>query len=471
MTAGVEIVVQGRSGRVIYRDAEGTIDCHFEFGGGAVIAIVQAGDIDRWRARYAWALPRREAILRFIADDVIRRQAPDAQADIDFDRGDVLVRARAAAPPPPGIDRPCAGDDSPLFRRPSPARPATPASVAWYARLQRHRNRLAWVVLSAAIVAGALIWLKESILVVRSGPGVPIGRSVRIDTHVATLIRTQEPYTPSLHRDGREDRFRIGIHLVPLAGGPSSLTPIREHLSFNQFSLAKILGSDGRRLWFDVNGPGTLELATGKVDRTVAALPRDLTGATPGPLPPRPEAALAAGLVISPGVWFGLHSDGEQQRDYRPGQWVRRVAGVADGRPPRRPYRGSLEADTNDRLHRIVSITPLGDESYAEAALLRRAPDAEPIRLDGPDSVLMVHAIGTMMLPELVVTRLALDGTRVWETRTGIDRRALTQILPGIRESVFVGTRPPTPGKVPEPLLVIIDHANGTARQHSLWQP
>ena len=47
---------------------------------------------------------------------------------------------------------------------------------------------------------------------------------------------------------------------------------------------------------------------------------------------------------------------------------------------------------------------------------------------------------------------------------------ALQQILPGTDATAFVGTSPPVPDKVSEPLLVIIEHDSGRQVTHSLWQ-
>jgi hypothetical protein len=69
-----------------------------------------------------------------------------------------------------------------------------------------------------------------------------------------------------------------------------------------------------------------------------------------------------------------------------------------------------------------------------------------------------------------VVSRVDDGGTVQWRTDLGIDRFALQQILPGQDTTAFVGTRPPVPGKVSEPVLVIVDHHTGRLVTHSLWQ-
>ena len=44
------------------------------------------------------------------------------------------------------------------------------------------------------------------------------------------------------------------------------------------------------------------------------------------------------------------------------------------------------------------------------------------------------------------------------------------EILPGETSFAFVGTRPPVPDQLSEPLLVIVDNATGRAITHSLWR-
>ena len=69
-----------------------------------------------------------------------------------------------------------------------------------------------------------------------------------------------------------------------------------------------------------------------------------------------------------------------------------------------------------------------------------------------------------------VVARVDDTGNLQWRVDTGIARFGLQQILPGNDVTAFVGTRPPVPDKVPEPLLVIVDHSSGKQATYSLWQ-
>jgi hypothetical protein len=67
-----------------------------------------------------------------------------------------------------------------------------------------------------------------------------------------------------------------------------------------------------------------------------------------------------------------------------------------------------------------------------------------------------------------VAARVDHSGAVLWQVDTGIDRFSLKQILPGESSTAFVGTRPPVPDKVSEPLLVLVNHADGSARTLSL---
>jgi hypothetical protein len=96
--------------------------------------------------------------------------------------------------------------------------------------------------------------------------------------------------------------------------------------------------------------------------------------------------------------------------------------------------------------------------------------DAEPLRIDGPASALMVHTVKPGLSGRLVVSRVDMDGRLLWTTETGLDRFSVSQILPGEKAFAFVGTRPPVEGKLSEPLVVLVDNATGGLTVHSLWR-
>jgi hypothetical protein len=347
-----------------------------------------------------------------------------------------------------------------------------PNDVAWYHRYRALKFKFAMAVSALALIFAGLMWVKKTVLVIDPGKGKPLGLSVRSDRHIATLIQSLEAYTPSLHRDGSKDRFTISIFIVPLDGAEPKLIPIVHERSFSSFQLAKVLGSDGRTLWFDVNGVGGVDLETYELvptdQRPVDAT--SLQGAQRSPITPRPDAFLAAGLITSPGSWLGLHSPDELAREFAPKKFVRRIERQQDAKQLRRFHRGVLDAPVEDKYHRIISMTPVGEEEYLNAAFLRMDDSSEPIRPDQLDGALMLYTSRPGLGATLMVSRVSLQGDVLWKVDTGIDRFSLQQILPEEGSTAFVGTRPRVEGKVPEPLLVVVEHGKGTLRTLSLWQ-
>jgi hypothetical protein len=354
------------------------------------------------------------------------------------------------------------------------------------------------------------------VFTIQSGTGTPYGLSVRTGGHVATLIQALEPYTPSLHRDASKDRYRMGLYVVPADGSSQGrLIPIVGDQPIASFNLAKILGSDGRTLWFDVNGIGGVALQTNKLV-TVADLRRanpalaagwweDTRGmevdgrlrlasrdrqevlevdpatlkAAPLPAPrrsarspfePTPATFLSAGLFVAPTEWLGLHSTAEVERQFKPKSWLRRVVRADDTRELRRFHRGVLDPDPGGANTAIVSMTPVGSDAYLNAAFLRLDDTSEPLRLADPDGALVAYTSAPGLKGTLVIARVDMAGNVLWKADTGIDRFKLSQILPGEATMAFVGTRPSVPDKVSEPLLVIVDNRTGKVTTNSLWQ-
>jgi hypothetical protein len=344
--------------------------------------------------------------------------------------------------------------------------------VVWYHRYRDLRLKLAMWVSGAAIIIGGIVWLKDKLLSIDPGKGVPLGLCVRTEGHIATLIQTLEPYTPSLHRDGSKDRFSVSLFIVPLDGDKPKLVPILSEQPFSAIQLAKVLGSDGRTLWFDVHGIGGVDLKTFELvpaDRTPAPGVA-LQGAWTSPFPPRTDAFLAAGYISAPGQWVGLHSIAELEGEFKPQKFVRRVVRQEEAGQERRFCRATLEAPVNDKYHRVQSIAPVNDGAYLNAAFLRPDEESEPFRFTDPEGALMIFTSELGRNGRLMVARVDLNGRVIWQVDTGVERFKLEQVLPGERSTAFVGTRPPVEGEVSEPLLVIVDHTSGSMKSHSLWR-
>ena len=356
---------------------------------------------------------------------------------------------------------------------PAPTRGA--ADTAWVHRLAAVKAKFAVIVLVGAVILGAWVWFKEKVLVIDPGKGTPIGLSVRTDAHIATLLQTLEAYTPSLHRDHSKDTYRVSLFLVPLDDSPARLIPVVGGLSANAFSLAKILGSDGRTLWFDAAGVRGVDLGTFTVlaedaVRRATSIPAPVRSSS-APFGPKPEHHLAAGFFTGPSEWLGLHSPTEAAREFKPKSRLKRVVRADDAKQARRFHRGVLDPDASDGRYTILSMTPLRDDEYLNAAFLRMEDTAEPIRLTDPAGALMIYtSLPAWPRGTLMVARVDAAGAILWTADTGIDRFRLAQILPDPDRVAFVGPRPAVPDKVSEPLLVMVDNRTGRVTTTSLWQ-
>ena len=116
----------------------------------------------------------------------------------------------------------------------------------------------------------------------------------------------------------------------------------------------------------------------------------------------------------------------------------------------------------------VLSLTTISDEEFLNAAFVRTASQADPIRLSGPDSFLMIHTAKPGLGGTLVVGCVDAAGKILWQTDTGIERFALEQILPDEHFIAFTCKRPSVAGKVSEPILVIVNNQAGTITTSTL---
>lgn len=456
MEPQVTISEEGRSGTVRYSDATLQLSFYWEFGGGDAVAIVQVSDAARWRTLSS---EDRARVLRVVAAEVVRQRAPSCRADIDEAKG-VIVLREGGAPQEQ--------------RRQQQKQQDRREAAAWMGRYRKVRSKFALIVLVVGMVVAGLFYLKNKVLVVQPGKGTPLGLAVRTDRHIAVLLQTLEPYTPSLHRDPGKDRYAVRLFLVPLDGTEPKLIPVAGGLSANTFGLARILGSDGHTLWFELNGLHGVDLTTYEplTEERLSAVDEGMfpRAWASGALPPRIEEFLAAGFFTGPNTWLGLHAQQEVDGHFKPKSWLKRVVQADEGKVVRGFYRGTLDPDTSDDHHRIQSMTAIGEATYLKAAFIRMDFDSEPVRVQDPPGALFIHASDAGLRSTVMVARCDTSGTVLWHTDTGIDHFLLQQILPGADRTVFVGTRPAVPDRVSEPLLVLVDHRSGTARTISLWQ-
>jgi hypothetical protein len=339
-------------------------------------------------------------------------------------------------------------------------------------RFSALRSAFGLVVLMLAILIGAAFWFGGKLFAIDPGKGSPIGLSLRTDLYAATLIQTLEPYVPSLHRDHGRDTYTVSLFLVPLDGARARLIPIRQGVSSSAASHSRLFGSDGTTVWFDVAGLGGVDLSmyTLRAQSEIEgidfrALPR---AASLWPIAAAPEQYLAAGFLNSPTTWLGLHSSAEVADDFKPNGWLKRVLAARDAKQFRRFHQGQVEPAARPEYLRIVSMQPLGDEEYLNAAFLRMDAASEPIRPTRGAGALMLYTSEPGLRGKLMMARVDDGGRVVWQVDTELDRFKLQQIMPGEKVTAFVGTRLPVPNKVSEPLLVTVEHATGKRDIYSL---
>lgn len=454
----VTIVEDGRAGRVTYREAAGEMSFPWEISGGDVVASVRVGTAADWRAAEEWAAGRRAEIVQIVADEVIRQRVPGGTASVDEASGWMHVRDGPGAP----------------ARRPAQVAP----DVAFVRRFNRMKARIGLVGLVVALIVVALLWLRDTLLTIAPGAGTPIGRAVRFEAGdasaggIAMLIRTLEPYVPSLSRNHGEDRYSVGVFIVPLDGAAPRLVPISGGHTGQSLALARILGSDGRTLWLDAAGRvGGVDLQRFELLRGAAGPPAGLPGANRLPFEPDTDVHRAAGYFTGEDTWLGLHADADVERSLTTRHTLRPIVSAESARQMRRLYRGTVGGEvfaTGSR--RIRAMEPIGEAAYLNAAFLRRDARSEPIRLRDPDGALMLYTSRAGLAGTVAVARVDDEGAIVWSADTQLDAFALEQILPGEDTTAFIGTRVRVPGKVPEPLLVLVEHASGRLATHSLWR-
>lgn len=276
--------------------------------------------------------------------------------------------------------------------------------------------------------------------------GSPFGLSVRAGRYVATLVVTEEPSLPSLHHNPENDRYRVGLLLHPVNGDAQRpLIPLAGSLRHSDFrNGAKVLGSDGRLVWFIVTDIGAYDLESGRI-LTVEHLRR-------------------ANRHLDD-LWQNARYDFGKRlqvtsHDYKQDYDID-------------PF--TLRAVPATHSRRGASMQTIGEymaggrsEQYRTPGRIRATSASEPLQLTGPDGFLMAHRTESGLQGTIVISRVDAAGKALWSTNSGI--ADLDQILPAQDYAVFIGKRPRIPNKVQEPVLAIVNNATGVMTIHSLWQ-
>ena len=439
MTPRLTIVEAGRDGELLYEEGGRTIRGYWEFGGGDAVTILSMGTAEEWSRGPSWAMDGRARILRFVADEAIRQKAPACVAEIDEDSGVIQLRLR------PGETTP----------RTSPARDNQAKAAKFVRRYSELRSMFSILVLGAAAIAAAIFWFGKQSLTVAPASGVPLNDSVRFEAAalpggggIASLIQSTDPHLPNWSGRGGGETVSVAMMIAALDGSAPRVVPVASGLSPNALSLSRILGSDGTALWFDAAGLFGIRLSDGKLIK-----PEDLAAANP---------TLDAkwwddqrGMDIVDGKLHANSPDRAAAIAVDPETWIATPAApkIAKGR--------------FDRYDHGDVLTPIEGNGLKDAALLRMDAKSKPLALTSPDGALRVHTSADGIL---AVSRLDQGGNAVWIVETGLYRFSLERIFPGQTVTAFVGSRPPVPGKLSEPLIVLIDNASGKMTSHTMWR-
>ena len=92
--AKVNIIEPGRYGKIQYIEGsffkKNTCEFNWEFGGGDVVAIITFPKTDaEWDKQYPWATGRRMEIVKDMAEQVRKKQAPSST--LRWEEGSVLL--------------------------------------------------------------------------------------------------------------------------------------------------------------------------------------------------------------------------------------------------------------------------------------------------------------------------------------------------------------------------------------------
>lgn len=87
----LEYTQDGRGGSIYYKEGQINISFGWEFGGGNTVVIIFIPEPKYWEAQTGTPFSRRDEILQFLCDQVIRDQAPGCKPEI-YDNAISIVR-------------------------------------------------------------------------------------------------------------------------------------------------------------------------------------------------------------------------------------------------------------------------------------------------------------------------------------------------------------------------------------------
>lgn len=341
----------------------------------------------------------------------------------------------------PGVKRPWVAPASAV-----PSKPL-PFTGGGYLRLPT----VPTLIVTGVLIVGAAIWAGLSRMFSVKTIGSPVGQAVGTPGLIAILIRTQEPYIPTLHRNPNNDRFRLDLLLQPRDGKrPRRLVSIARRLASAESNRsAHLLGFDGKRFWLLSDEIAAYDPET---DRLIGL--KELRQANPSL-----DALWPAAFYEMNGRLQASTRDNRIMVEIDPPTLV---ATPLNGRPARtRPF-------PSNPVDSLLIPTTSKAEGALNAAFVRDGVDGPKLTLTQPDSALVTFWRKQDLLQRMLfVSRVDPNGKTLWEAETGIGD--LQQILPDRSVVAFIGTRPRVPDKVPEPILTLVDNATGAVTERSLW--
>ncbi len=92
--AKINIITQGSSGKIQYIEGslfkKNTCEFYWEFGGADIVAIIWfPKDDNEWDKKYPWAAGRRMEVVKDMAEQVRKKQAPSSK--LKWEEGTVLL--------------------------------------------------------------------------------------------------------------------------------------------------------------------------------------------------------------------------------------------------------------------------------------------------------------------------------------------------------------------------------------------
>ena len=236
----------------------------------------------------------------------------------------------------------------------------------------------------------------------------------------------------------------------------------------------RLLGGGDKTVWFNAGGSGGVDIRTlkllGAAELRLSSAPQAPRGSSKFPFGPEVQDFLSVGVHTSPTEWLALLSPKEAAAEYRPKTRLSPLNRAENAKEMRRFHRADLGPVADRGMREIQSLAAVSSDEYFNAAFVRSAAAEAPIRMQGPDSFLMAYSASPGVGATLVAARVDATGKPLWRADTGIDRFKLSQIMPGTPSVAFIGTRPPVPGKVAEPILVVVNSETGVILTTSLWK-